>query len=112
MFNKRQALERRGKIGPASSMAVLVQAIENERRVIDELFRIMGTENEKQKKSALVRLQGPNGITSEEYDRFKDLNPEIIRIVIIISVTICSFISCILCRSYRFLLHYLWCETF
>ena len=43
----------------------------------------MGTENEKQKKSALVHLHGPNGITSEEYDRFKGLlNPEIVKIVL------------------------------
>ena len=83
MFNKLEGLERRGKSGQAIRMQVLLQEMENERRVIDELFKIMNTENEKQKKSALVRLQRPNGITQEEYLIFdKLLNPEIVKSVL------------------------------
>ena len=83
MFNKLKGLERRGKKGPALRMQVLLQAMENVRRVIDELFRIMNTEREEQKKSALVRLKGPNGITWEEYLIFdRLLNPEIVKSVL------------------------------
>ena len=76
-------LDRHEKIGPASNMELLVQRIENIIRVIDELFRIMEIENEKQKKRALVRLQGPNGNTREEYVSFDNLlNPETVKSVL------------------------------
>ena len=54
MFNKLETLERGEKIGPALEMELAVQRIENIRRVIDELFRIMGTEDEKQEEDMVA----------------------------------------------------------
>ena len=81
IFNKLRALERGGKSGPALRMQVLVQAIENVRRVIDKLFSIMEGD-EKQKGRALLRLVRPNGITWEEHLIFDKLNPEIVKSVL------------------------------